>query len=262
MCRDGKNNNSIDPGRQAVAIMCAMSIPLLIVVVIATFAMFIWSRKKLKTGMAQSQDKTFGSVAVRMGLRVDEGEPNTNLLYFFEQGGNYKRTLRATGQPYAHATTFWLTDSVERKEFFRYIRTTKSYGCFLEVKPQQPVAPFEVMLRNPHKYIIPPQDLGDRAELREIPSGNPAIDAQFIIRAVDTRVPAALVPALQILSQQLYVHLAGEGDLIWMNMNKTGLAYFSAAAEEYLLAMETAACSFEGKPLPARLMAPPPAPGQ
>ncbi len=244
--------------------MCAMPIPLLIVVVIAVVAMFIWSRMKLKTGMAQSQDKTFGAVATRLGLRTEEGDPNTNLLYFFEQAGNYKRTLRATGQPYAHVTTFWLTDSVDRKEFIfqRIIRTTKTYGCFLEIKMQQPVAPFEVVLRNPHQYITPPQDMSDRAELREMPSGNSAIDAQFIIRAVNSKVAAALVPALQILSQQLYVHIAGEGDQLWMNMTKIGLPYFSAAAEEYVLAMETAACSFEGKPLPARLMAPPAAPAQ
>ncbi len=244
--------------------MCAMPIPLLIIVVIATIGMFIWSRMKLKAGMAQNQDKTFGAVATRLGLSMEEGDPTTNLLYFFEKGGSYKRTLRASGQPYSHVTTFWLTDSVDRKEFIftRVVRTTKTYGCFLELKMQQPVAPFEVVLRNPHQYITPPQDMSDRADLREMPSGNPAIDAQFIIRAVDPRVPPALVPALQILTQQLYVHIAGEGGQLWMNLTKMGLPYFSAAAEEYLLAFETAACSFEGMPLPARLAAPPPAVAQ
>lgn len=233
-----------------------MPIPLLVVVVIVVVAMVIWQRLRLKQGLAQNQDKNFGAIADRLGMRVEEGDPNTNLLYFMQKMGNYKRTLRANGQPYAHATSFVVMDGYESTNYLVYRRITHSYGCYLELKLKQPVAPFEVVRRNPNQYLIPNQDLSDRVQLRETPSGNPTIDAEFVIRTTDPRVAAALVPALQVLTPQLFVHLAGEGDQLWTNLTRMALPYFAGAVEEYLLGIETAACAIEGAPLPARIATP------
>jgi hypothetical protein len=173
-----------------------------------------------------------------------------------EKMGNYKRTLRASGQPYAHAASFAVMDGVQSSDYLVYKRTTHSFGCFLDLKTQQTVAPFEVVLRSPNQYLIPNQDFVERAELRETPSGNPAIDSQFVIRAADAKTATALVPALQILATQLFVHLAGEGTQIYSSFTRTALPYLSGAAEEYMLGIETAACAIEGLPLPARIGAP------
>lgn len=230
-----------------------MPIPLVIVIIIAVVGLLIFQRTRLKQSIAQNQDKNFGAVADRLGMRVEEGDPNTNLLYFMEKMGSYDRELRATGQPYAHLASFKVMDSVERRDFVAYRRTTRTYGCFLQLKLQQQIAAFEVVLRNPNQYLIPTQNLAERTELVETPSGNAAIDAQFVIRTSDNRIAAALVPALQILSQQLFVHMAGDGDELWINITRMGLPYFAAAAEEYLLSIESAACGIEGQPMPARL---------
>ena len=233
-----------------------MPIPLVIVFAIGVIAYYIWQRLRLKQNLVQNQDKNFGSIASRLGMRVDEGDPNTNLLYFMEKMGNYKRTLRASGQPYAHPASFAVMDGVQTSNYLVYKRTTHSFGCLLDVKLQQPVAPFEVVLRDPNQYLIPNQDYAERAELRETPSGNPAVDSQFIIRTTDAKTAAALVPALQILSSQLFVHLAGEGDQVYSSFTRTALPYLSGAVEEYMLGIETAACSIEGMQLPARIGAP------
>ena len=233
-----------------------MPVPLLVAIVVAVVAMLIWQRVRLRAGLAENQDKQFGSVTDRLGMRVEEGDPNTNLLYFMEKMGSYKRQLRASGQPYAHSASFVVMDGVEKSEYLVYRRITHSFGCYLDVKLQQRVGPFEVVLRHPNQYLIPMQDLAERAELLEMPSGDAAIDAQFVIRATDARTAAALVPALQILSSQLFVHLAGEGEQLWINFTRMALPYFAGGVEEYMLAIETAACSIEGQPLPARLGAP------
>lgn len=233
-----------------------MPIPLVVVIVIAVVAMLIWQRMRLKTSLAENQDKNFGSVADRLGMRVVEGDANINLLYFMQQRGDYKRQLRAAGQPYAHPASFIVIDGVETSEYIVYRRITHSFGCFLDVSLEKSLAPFEVVLRNPNQYLIPLQGMEGRAELRETPSGDSAIDAQFVIRAADPQTAAALVPALQILSTQLFVHLSGEGNRLWMSLTRMALPYFAAAAEEYMLAIETAACSLDGRPLPARISVP------
>ena len=233
-----------------------MPLPLVFVLVIVVLGLFIFQRMKLKQGLAENQDKNFGAVADRMGLRVETGDPNTNLLYFMEKMGNYDRELRASGQPYAHIASFLVKDGVKKQDLIAVRRITRTYGCFLQLKLRQPIAPFEVVLRNPNQYLIPTEDMAERVDLQEAPSGNPTVDAQFVIRTLDPRVAAALVPALQILSAQLFVHLAGDGDELWVNVTRMGLPYFSAAPEEYMLAVETAACALEGLPLPARMAVP------
>jgi hypothetical protein len=233
-----------------------MPIPIVIILVVAVVALFIYQRVRLKQGLAENQDKAFGAVADRLGMHVEVGDPSTNLLYFMEKMGNYERELRASGQPYAHPASFQVIDGVKKQDLIVVRRVTRTYGCFLQLKLRVQIPPFEVVLRNPNQYLIPTQEMAERPELREMPSGNPAVDAQFVIRTADPRTAASLAAALQILAQQLFVHLAGEGDELWVNITRMGLPYFAAAPEEYMLAIETAACALEGQPLPARLAIP------
>jgi hypothetical protein len=232
-----------------------MPIPFVIVIVIAVVGLFIWQRMRLKESLAQNQDKNFGAVADRLGMRVEEGDPNTNLLFFMEKRGNYERSLRASGQPYAHPASFAVMDGVKTNEYLVYRRITHSFGCYLDAKLKQSIPPFEVVLRHPNQYLIPNQDFGARTELLETPTKNAALDAQFVIRSAEPRIASLLAPALQVIAQQPFVHLAGEGNQLWINFPRMALPYFASAAEEYLLLLETAACAIDGLPLPARLSA-------
>ncbi|MGC4069417.1 MAG: hypothetical protein QM784_33150 [Polyangiaceae bacterium] len=136
-----------------------MPIPFVIVIVIAVVGLFIFQRMRLKESLAQNQDKNFGAVADRLGMRVEEGDPNTNLLFFMEKRGNYQRSLRASGQPYAHPSSFVVMDGVKTNEYLVYRRITHSFGCYLDVKLKQAVPPFEVILRNPNQYLDPESGL-------------------------------------------------------------------------------------------------------
>lgn len=48
-----------------------MPTPVVVVLVIAVIALFIYQRVRLQHGLAQNQDKTFGAVADRLGMRVE-----------------------------------------------------------------------------------------------------------------------------------------------------------------------------------------------
>jgi hypothetical protein len=225
----------------------------IVVIVVAVLGLYGWQFMQRKKSLAENQDKTFGAVAERLGLQVLEGDPNQSLYFFVERHGDYQRQLRAQGTPYGRDAFFTLMDGVKSSEYVVYRRTVHSFGCFLETALQTQTTPFEVVLRNPNPHLPPHEGMEERPELREMPSGDAAIDAKYRIRATDPKVPPALVPALRILEQQIFVHIAGEGDRVWNSFTRGSLPYFAYAVEEYLLALETAACSLEGRPLPARV---------
>jgi hypothetical protein len=212
----------------------------------------IWGRRRLATTLAENTDKTFGAIAARLGLSVSEGDGTVNLLYFQQPNKDFKRTLRAAGQPYAHPASLTILDGKSTSDYLVMREITTSFGCFLEVLSSATLPVFEVVLRNPNQYLVPNQQFAERADLVAAATGNAAIDAQFSIRASDPRVAPALVPALELMSSMLYVHIACAGPRLYVSFTRFGLAYFASTAEEYLLALETAACALEGRPLPAR----------
>lgn len=107
--------------------------------------------------------------------------------------------------------------------------------------------------------LVPHLEFAERPELSTVNCGSPELDSLFVIRAVDPRLAAALTPALKLLSTQHAVHLAGEGHRIWMSFPRMALASLTYAPEEYLLALESAACAVEGRPAPAGVGMPLPA---
>ncbi|MGC4069416.1 MAG: hypothetical protein QM784_33145 [Polyangiaceae bacterium] len=77
-----------------------------------------------------------------------------------------------------------------------------------------------------------------------------------MIRSAEPGIASLLAPALSVIAQQPFVHLAGEGNQLWITFTRMALPYFASAVEEYMLLLETAACAIDGLPLPARLAAP------
>lgn len=228
-----------------------MPIPLVIVFAVAVILLVVWSRLRLRTAMAQNQDKTLGAMAARMGLAVESGDPSLSILYFQQPARDYDRELRASGAPYGRPVKLTLMDGRKTTEYFVYRKITHSFGCFLEASAATNAPAFEVVLRQPNEYLVAPQDLAARPNMMEARTGDPALDARYLIRAADPRVGPALAPALRVLASQLYVHLAGEGTSLWMSFTRTALPYLSLAPEVYSHALEAAACGCEGRPAPA-----------
>jgi hypothetical protein len=215
-------------------------------------AVVIWSRMRLAKGMAESADKAVAAVAARLSMSVVEGDPRLNLYYFQQPSSDFERRIRAEGQPYGRPARWTVVDGQKTNEYLVVRTVTRTFGCFLEVRTGVRFPPFEAFLRSPNQYLIPEQDLAERRELAETRTGDVALDARLVVRAADPRIGPVLAPALRILCDQQFVHLAGADDRLWISFTRYGLPYFAHAAEHYLLAVETAACALEGRPIPAQ----------
>jgi hypothetical protein len=226
------------------------------VMVPLVIGLFLFQRRRMAGALAANTDKTFGAIAARLGLQITEGDPSLNLLYFQQPSGDFKRMLRAQGSPYGRAAHLTIMDGQKTNEFIVARRITTSFGCFLEVATQTSLPAFELSLREPNQYLVPSLEFAERPELRTVTTGDAELDRLFVIRAVDPGVTAALTPALKLLSTQHAVHLAGEGQRIWMSFPRMALASLTYTPEEYLLALESAACGVEGRPAPVALGAP------
>jgi hypothetical protein len=215
--------------------------------------LLLFQRRRLSGALAANTDKNFGAIAARLGMRVTEGDPNLNLLYFQQPSGDFKRLLCAEGRPYGRTARLTVMDGQKTNEFIVARKITTSFGCFLEVETSVALPAFELSLRNPGQYLVPHLEFAERPDLATASCGDPELDRLFVIRAADPRLAAALVPALKLLSTQQAVHLAGEGQRIWMSFPRLSLSMLAFTPEEYQLALEAAACAVEGRPAPARL---------
>lgn len=223
------------------------------VIVPLVLGMFLYQRKRMATTLAENTDKNLGSITTRLGLRIVEGDPNLNLLYFQQPSGDFKRQIRAEGQPYGRPTRLHIVDGQKTNEYIVAKRVTQTFGCFLEVTLGLRVPAFELSLRSPNQYLAPSLEFAERPELQTVGTGDALLDQVFVIRSVDPQLAARLAPALKLLSTQQMVHLVGEGDRIWLSFPRFGLASLSYSPEEFLLALEAAACGLEGRPAPAGL---------
>ena len=229
-----------------------MNIAYVLVVIALVVGFALYQKKRMGEFKAANADKNLGSVAARLGMTVVEGDPNLNLLLFQQPAGDFERKIRLAGQPYGRPTSFLLFDGKKTNDYVIVRKITQSFGCFLEAQTNVTFPAFEVVLRNPHQYLPPALEFADRPELREVTTGNPQLDARFVIRSIDPRVGPALIPALSVVREHQYVHFAGDGSRVWSSMPRMGLPYFGYAPEEVLLALESAACGLEGRPAPSR----------
>lgn len=230
-----------------------MYLPLLLVPLMLVW--MLWNKRRAKAAIEENADKNAGVVAERLGLQVVEGDPKQNLLYFLQPMGDYARTIRMVGRPYGRPTEFWVHDGRKVQEYIVASKTTWTFGSRLEVEVAQ-IHAFEVMLRQPNAYLKVEGDF-QKPPLPEVRTGVPHLDAHFIVRAGHPGIGPALVGALQLLATHHYVHLAGAGQKMWIKWERISLGYFAHSAEEYMLALETAACALEGRPAPAHLGAQP-----
>lgn len=210
----------------------------------------IWNKMRLSAGKEEHKDKAVGAVAERMGLAVVRGDASTNLLYFQQPSGDFERVIEMSGRPYGRLVQYFIADGQKTSEYIVARQITSSFGSRLSLEvPTAPV--FEVVLRNPNQYLVVKQEYAER-QLFEARTGVPYLDEMFLIRAENPQVGPLLAGALQLLSTHHYVHIAGGSGQIFMRVERMALGYLAASAEEFLLALETAAASIEGKPAPAR----------
>ncbi|MEZ4437885.1 MAG: hypothetical protein R3B72_02270 [Polyangiaceae bacterium] len=211
-------------------------------------AMVVFSIVARRRGLAQTQHATVGALAQRLGLHVQAGDPSTNLYYLSQPSGDFERRIRLAGAPRGRRIDWAFADGQSTQDFLLVAFSTHRFGCYLGVEVGVPFADFEITLRQPPQYLEPSPML---AHLPEVRSGDPAVDAAYLVRAGDMRLAPALVPAIHALRGRGYVHIVGQQGRLMLPITRYGLPYFVHDAEAYVQILEIFACLFEGRPLPA-----------
>jgi hypothetical protein len=227
--------------------------PIVYVMPVIVLALVIYTFVMRKRGLAATTHATVGSMAQRLGLQVIQGDPSINLYYLAQPNRNYQRNIQLVGAPYGREIRWDLTDGTRSQDFLVIVKVTTTWGCFLVARVGAHFPDFEVKLRNPNQYLVPETSL---PHLPEAPTGEPSIDAAYRVAIADPRYAPSLVPAIQALAGQLYVHIIGQGGVVMIPITRFGLSYFVHAAEQYLYALEVLACTLEGRHPPATLAAP------
>jgi hypothetical protein len=227
--------------------------PIVYVMPVIVLALVIYTFVMRKRGLAATTHATVGSMAQRLGLQVIQGDPSINLYYLAQPNRNYQRNIQLVGAPYGREIRWDLTDGTRSQDFLVIVKVTTTWGCFLVARVAAHFPDFEVKLRNPNQYLVPETSL---PHLPEAPTGEPSIDAAYRVAIADPRYAPSLVPAIQALAGQLYVHIIGQGGVVMIPITRFGLSYFVHAAEQYLYALEVLACTLEGRHPPATLAAP------
>jgi hypothetical protein len=212
---------------------------------------YLYMMRAQKALVAEHRDKTLRAVAERLGLTVIEGDPELNLYFFQQPVLDYRRRAVCEGRPYGRPTRLLLVDGQSTEEHLFSRTRTISFGCFLEVPCPAQIPPFEVSLRAPNEYLVPPVFLDDLQGLFEVSTGDPTLDATVRVVSHDPRVGPLLAPALRLLATQPYVHMAGASGTLTISYSRYALPYLAHSPEEQLLALETAACALTGRPAPA-----------
>jgi hypothetical protein len=227
--------------------------PIVYVMPVLVLALLVYGFVVRKRGLAATTHATVGALAQRLGLQVIQGDPSINLYYLAQPNRNYERNIQLVGAPYGREVKWDLTDGTRSQDFLVLVKVTTTWGCFLVARVGAHFPDFEVKLRNPNQYLVPEISL---PHLPETLTGDPAIDATFRVAIADPRYAPSLVPAIQALAGQLYVHIVGQGGVVMIPITRFGLGYFVNAAEQYLYALEVLACILEGRQPPAILAAP------
>lgn len=220
--------------------------PIYVFAIIAlSVGMFVWSRMRLRAGMAAAAGMELGALATRLGLQVVEGDPKINLYYFQQPSRDYTRTIRLKGQAEGLEVTFTIVDGKETSDYLVYRKIVDRFGSALDAVCPGELPAFEVVLRKPNEYLVASPELNDR-NLPRVSTGDASLDATYEVRAADPGMGPLLVPALQAFSGQLYVHLASDGRRVWCSFTRYGLPSFANAPEAYLRAVVLAARAGQG----------------
>ena len=161
-----------------------------------------------------------GELARRMGLNLVAGDPSFNVFIRqanvdVRRGPTDKRPIhievRAEGAPQGVPLEFMYLYRVEQDTGFTQVTWRKWFDCRLSARARQPFPPFEVISKN-----APVGAIAQRLALPPMPSGNPAVDASYLVTTQESamaRVLGELLPSFATY-QNSGVHLVGDGDTI------------------------------------------------
>ncbi|MGC4087979.1 MAG: hypothetical protein QM756_08790 [Polyangiaceae bacterium] len=199
--------------------------------VIALVAVVFFSlnaRKRTAGYDQQYSNYRAAELAQRMGLQLVQGDPTFN-LFISQANAEVRRgasddkplhiEIRMQGQPYGVPLEFLYLSRVEQDTGFSTVTMRTWFECKLTAHARQQFPVFEVLSRKTPVGPIP-----QTQSLAAIPTGNPQVDAEYVVATQEPGMANLLGQVLPAFSgfQTSGVHLLGDGRSISFMMKKDG----------------------------------------
>lgn len=183
------------------------SVGFAVLMIVGVFALMFWQHKQRAKIQRDTAEYQAGAIAQRLGIRVEKGDPNTNL--FVNQGGlaqqSYDVLLRGerNGVPIeiVYFKKVWIeSDWVSSTQYRQWqgqltARTNARFGHF------------EVTLRQPQQWNRVRSFFAQ--PMQELSTGNARTDSMLRVTGDNPAIAGALGGLLEPLTRLNYVHVVG-----------------------------------------------------
>jgi hypothetical protein len=196
-------------------------------VALAAVLFLVVRRKKQLRGYDQQYSNyRAGELAQRLGLSLVQGDPLFNLFIRqadvdVQRGPADKRPihieLRAQGSPHGAPLELSYLYRVEQETGFSTVTWRTWFDCRLSAQARQPFPPFEVLSRT-----TPFGPIAQTQSLAPMPTGNPAVDRDYVVATQEPAMAALLGQVLPQFGvfQSSGVHLVGDGRTVSFRMQQ------------------------------------------
>ena len=191
--------------------------PLIGLIVVAYF--LVMRQRRVATHDQQYSTYRAGELAQRLGLQLVSGDPGFNLFIIHTDhqvmnGPTDEKAIdvnvRMVGSPHGVNLELVYVYNVTQKTGFDVIKREILFDCRMIAHARQPFPSFEVVSRStamgPIQQVLP---------LPAAPTGNPIVDAAYLVTTGDPRMAqllATLLPGFAQLDQHKNgIHLVGDG---------------------------------------------------
>lgn len=167
-----------------------------------------------------------GALSQRLGLQLTHGDPTFNVFIRqanvdVQRGPKDNRPIhlevRAQGAPQGVPLEFVYLYRVEQETGFTQVTWRTWFDCRLSARSRQPFPPFEVISKH-----APMGAIAQTLALPPLPTGNPAVDATYLVTTREAgmaQVLGELLPAFATF-QNSGVHLVGDGNSVSFVMHQ------------------------------------------
>jgi hypothetical protein len=228
-----------------------MNTIVIVLMVIAVVYTYVKRQQGYKKVQEQYGHLTAGAVAQRLGLTLQSGDPNLNLLLAFAQhvqakeekegflsSDSQKETrIEMSGRPDGRDTIFVYGQTTEKAGELGGTKVTRKLEFHLTTAVNAPFDEFEIFLR---KAAMPGLEVKGVLAYPEQKFGDAELDQLLVLRSPNPALGASLKEIVRPLAKQSFLHLVGQhGQISYLagfNTSSMAVAYIEevAAAERKL----------------------------
>lgn len=188
-----------------VTLLPSLGFPVLMIV--GVVALMIWQHKQRGKIQQQTADYQAGAIAQRLGIRVEKGDPNTNL--FVNQGGlaTQKYDVLLRGERHGVPIEIVYFKEVWVEQHIMSATRHRTWQGQLTARTNARFGHFEVTLRQPQQWNRVRSFFSQ--PMQELPTGNGRTDSMLRVTGDNPQIASALGGLLEPLTRLNYVHVIG-----------------------------------------------------